>query len=206
MFISFEGVEGVGKSTQIALLREWLEAKGIQVTLTREPGGTPMAEEVRELLLQEREEPVPEIAELLLMFSARSIHVENLVKPALAKGHWVLCDRFTDASFAYQGGGRGADIAAIQQLADITHGTLWPDKTILLDADVATAMDRTIARGKRDRFEMEDLSFFEAIRAHYLQRASAEPARFSVINALQSIEDVADAINTAISPLLSQTA
>lgn len=201
-FISFEGVEGVGKSTQIQLLADWLTKQGQPVIVTREPGGTPLAEEIRELLLAERDEPVPHLAELLLMFSARAVHIENHIIPALKAGHWVLCDRFTDASFAYQGAGRGTKQALVAQLADITHADLWPARTVLLDGDVSTAMQRTIARGKRDRFELEENTFFEKIRAHYLSRAQAEPDRFVVIDALQSIDDVAREIQHAIHPLL----
>jgi dTMP kinase len=193
-FISFEGIEGVGKSTNIAHLTGILEERGHKVLTTREPGGTPMAERIRELLIEHGDEPMPEIAELLLMFASRSLHVSNVIKPALAAGTWVVCDRFTDASRAYQGGGRGIPLDDINQLARWVMGDLEPDMTILLDAPVETGMSRAGQRGDPDRFEVERSEFFTRVRDAYLQLAAAEPERFVIVDATQDLESVQDDI------------
>jgi dTMP kinase len=193
-FISFEGIEGVGKSTNIAHLTGILEERGHKVLTTREPGGTPMAERIRELLIEHGDEPMPEIAELLLMFASRSLHVSNVIKPALAAGTWVVCDRFTDASRAYQGGGRGIPLDDINQLARWVMGDLEPDMTILLDAPVETGMSRAGRRGDPDRFEVERSEFFTRVRDAYLQLAAAEPERFVIVDATQDLESVQDDI------------
>lgn len=189
-FITVEGVEGVGKSTNIGFIKQRLEAEGITVVLTREPGGTPLAESIRELLLSPREESVSELTELLLMFAARAQHIAECIEPALAAGKWVLCDRFTDATFAYQGGGRNMSMAVIAQLEALVQQDLRPDYTFLLDADIATGMARVRSRGELDRFETEKLDFFERVRASYLQLAEAQTKRFRKIDAAQPLADV----------------
>ena len=197
-FITVEGTEGVGKSTNIEYLCSLLDAQGIEVVLTREPGGTPLAEELRELLLAPREETVSEDTELLLMFAARAQHLENVIKPALERGAWVVSDRFTDATFAYQGGGRGVNVEHIQALETIVQHGLQPDLTLLLDLDVETGLKRASKRSEPDRFEREKLDFFEKVRNTYLERASAEPERFAVIDAGRSIPDVQSQISEAL--------
>ena len=189
-FISIEGIEGVGKSTNVAHLTGILEERGHKVLTTREPGGTPMAERIRELLIEHGDEPMPEIAELLLMFASRALHVSNVIQPALAAGTWVVCDRFTDASRAYQGGGRGIPLDDINQLARWVMGDLKPDLTILLDAPVETGMSRAGQRGDPDRFEVERSEFFGRVRDAYLQLAEAEPERFVIVDATQALESV----------------
>ncbi|HEX7116057.1 MAG TPA: dTMP kinase [Steroidobacter sp.] len=201
-FITVEGGEGVGKSTQIGVVRDLLAARGIEVVLTREPGGTERAERIRELLLQPSSEPMPAVCELLLMFAARATHIENLIRPALARGAWVVCDRFTDASYAYQGGGRGIDHDVIEALENAVQGELRPDLTLLLDAPVQVGLDRATVRngagGVRDRFEQERQEFFERVRNAYLERARREPDRMVVIDASGDRDSVADAIRAAV--------
>jgi dTMP kinase len=200
-FISIEGIEGVGKSTNVAHLTGILEERGHKVLTTREPGGTPMAERIRELLIEHGDEPMPEIAELLLMFASRALHVSNVIQPALAAGTWVVCDRFTDASRAYQGGGRGIPLDDINQLARWVMGDLKPDLTILLDAPVETGMSRAGQRGDPDRFEVERSEFFGRVRDAYLQLAEAEPKRFVIVDATQELESVQDDITQIIKAL-----
>ena len=190
LFITVEGAEGVGKSTNIAFIRDALESKGLEVIVTREPGGTEMAEEIREVLLKNRDEKVAESAELLLMFAARAQHIESLIKPALMQGKWVISDRFTDATYAYQGGGRGVSASKISILEDFVQGDFRPDKTILLDAPVEVGMARAHKRGELDRFENEKLAFFEKVRNVYLERVEVEPKRFELIDASKSLEEV----------------
>lgn len=204
-FITFEGGEGAGKSTQIARAAGWLRARGVEVILTREPGGTPRAERLRAILLEHDAEPMPQSCELLLMFAARATHLENLVRPAIARGAWVLCDRFTDATYAYQGGGRRVPRARIDALASIVHPDLWPDLTLLIDLPVEAGLARAASRNGADgpdRFESEQQAFFERVRATYLERAQAEPARFRVIDGARPIEVVAGAIEAELAPLL----
>lgn len=196
-FITVEGGEGVGKTTNLDFIEASLRAQGRDVVRTREPGGTPLAESVRELLLAPRDEQVSDLTELLLVFAARAQHLEQVIKPALAAGKWVLCDRFTDATYAYQGAGRGMDMTAIATLEQLVQQTLRPDLTLLLDVPVEIGMARASARSAPDRFESEQLQFFEAVRKLYLQRAEAEPDRFAVIDASpelpvvqQQIQDV----------------
>jgi dTMP kinase len=193
-FITIEGIEGVGKSTNMAHLTTILEARGNKVLTTREPGGTPLAERIREMLIEHGDEPMPEIAELLLMFASRSLHVNNVIKPALAAGTWVVCDRFTDASRAYQGGGRGIPLDDINQIARWVMGDFEPDRTILLDAPVETGMSRAGKRGDPDRFEVERHDFFKRVRDAYLQLAAAEPERFVIVDATQELAAVQDDI------------
>lgn len=188
-FITLEGGEGVGKSTNLEWVAQWLSARGVEVVLTREPGGTPRAEAIRELLLSpEADEPLDVDAELLLVFAARAQHLEQRIRPALERGAWVLCDRFTDATFAYQGGGRGIDPARIGELERFVQRGLEPDLTLLLDMPVEAAQQRLQSRlesrgQSRDRFEQEHGAFFEAVRRAYLSRAEAAPQRVAVVDA-----------------------
>ena len=204
-FITFEGGEGVGKSTQIRRAAAWLEAEGVEVVLTREPGGTPRAEQLRRILLERTDEPMPQSCELLLMFAARASHLANLIEPAVARGAWVLCDRFTDATYAYQGGGRGLPAAAIDALVHIVHPQRRPDLTVLLDAPIAVGMARARARNGTDgpdRFESERAEFFERVRQNYLQRAAQESTRFRVVDATGALEQVELAVRAALQPML----
>jgi dTMP kinase len=200
-FITLEGGEGVGKSTQIGALREFLASRGLGVVVTREPGGTPRAERIRELLLQQGSEPMPVQTELLLMFAARASHLETVIRPALARGEWIVCDRFTDATYAYQGGGRGVDVQQIAWLERYVQGDLRPDLTLLLDAPVDVGAARASARNAVagvDRFESEQREFFERVRAAYLGRARAEAKRFVVIDATRTTEEVGASIRAAV--------
>jgi dTMP kinase len=205
-FITIEGGEGVGKSTQIAGLRNFLHDRGISVVVTREPGGTPRAERIRELLLEKTDEAMPSTCELLLMFAARATHIANVIEPALARGDWVICDRFTDATYAYQGYGRGVALEDIATLERMVQGTLRPDLTVLLDVSLeisaARAQQRNAAIGSSDRFESERRDFFERVRSGYLQRAQAEPNRFAVIDAGGDLETVARDIQRAVERVL----
>lgn len=195
LFITFEGTEGVGKSTQLANAASTLRSAGVDVLVTREPGGTPMAEAIRELLLAPRDEAVHETTELLLMFAARAQHLHTRILPALARGQWVLCDRFTDATFAYQGGGRGVSSERIALLETLVQGSVRPDHVILLDAPVETGMARARNRGELDRFEQEDLAFFQRIRDTYRQRAADAPDRYQVIDANRPLEQVSSDVS-----------
>lgn len=189
-FITLEGLEGVGKSTHMEFVGGWLRDHGLTVVVTREPGGTPGADEIRNTLLKVRGEDFDPMAELLLMFAARALHVESVIRPALAAGEWVLCDRFTDASYAYQGGGRGISAARIASLERMVLKGLKPDLTLLLDADVETGMARVRKRGSLDRFEQEQSAFFRRVRKVYLARAKREPRRIKRVDAAQSIPAV----------------
>ena len=208
-FITFEGCEGVGKSTQIARAAHWLESQGIQVVRTREPGGTPRAEQLRRLLLERSDESMPVSCELLLVFAARATHLANLVQPAVARGAWVLCDRFTDATYAYQGGGRGVPEGEIDELVRIVHRDVRPDLTVLLDAPVATGLARARHRNGEngpDRFETERREFFERVRETYLERARREPRRMRVVDADGTIEEVEARIRDFLAEQLEATA
>lgn len=189
-FLTIEGTEGVGKSTNMAFVRTWLEDRGIELVVTREPGGTPLAEEIRALLLAKRSEKVDETAELLLVFAARAQHLAQVIKPALARGAWVLSDRFTDATYAYQGGGRGLSLALIEQLETLVQEQLRPDLTLILDIDVQAGLQRASQRGELDRFESETLGFFERVREAYRQRAAAAPQRYALVDAGQPLPQV----------------
>lgn len=197
-FITFEGTEGVGKSTQLANAAATLENLGLDVVVTREPGGTPMAEAIRDLLLAPRDEPVNDLTELLLMFAARAQHLHTHILPALERGQWVLCDRFTDATFAYQGGGRGVPSERIALLETLVQGEVRPDHIILLDAPVETGMKRARQRGELDRFEQEAISFFQRIRDTYLARAKAAPARYSVVDAARPLDQVSASVKALV--------
>jgi dTMP kinase len=189
-FISIEGGEGAGKSTQIANVLARLREAGRAVLATREPGGTPLAEEIRGLILAPRSEPVAPVTELLLMFAARAQHVRTVIEPALARGEWVVCDRFSDATIAYQGAGRGMDEARIRAIDEVAHGGLRPDLTLLLDLPVEHGLARAGARGAHDRFEQERHEFHQRVRARYLELARAEPQRVRVIDASRGQAEV----------------
>ena len=181
---------GVGKSSKIEVLVNNIEKAGYKVLTAREPGGTPLAEDIRDLLMNRGDESIPAIAELLLMYAARSLNVNNVILPALEAGSWVVCDRFTDSSRAYQGAGRGLPMASIDQLAHWVHGDTWPDLTILLDAPVEVGMERARNRGKPDRIEREKHEFFVRVRECYLKLAAAEPGRFAVIDTTRALSEV----------------
>jgi dTMP kinase len=193
-FISLEGGEAVGKSTQIERLSARLHKLGHKTLVTREPGGTPLAEDIRQLVLRTNAEPMPPTAELLLMFAARALHLANHIQPNLQAGRWVICDRFTDATYAYQGGGRSLSMEPIRQLEAMVQGSLRPDLTLLLDAPVQQALQRARQRNAgtaEDRFEAERADFFERVAAIYRARAAAEPQRIARIDAAQSTDTVA---------------
>lgn len=199
LFITLEGIEGAGKSTVARSVREWLGKRGMRVVLTREPGGTPLAERVRQIVLEQGHERLSAATETLLMFAARDIHLENLIRPALARGECVVCDRFTDATRAYQGAGRGVDPAWIEALASQIQGGLQPDSTLLLDLPVSMGLERARSRrsGNADRFEAEAQAFFERVRAGYLELARREPKRIHVIDAsvpLSAVEEQVAAV------------
>ena len=202
-FITVEGIEGVGKSTNIEFLSTLIEARGYEVVRTREPGGTPMAERIRAMLLAHGDEALPDTAELLLFFAARSLNINNRILPALAAGQWVICDRFTDASRAYQGAGRGLDRQRIDTLANWVQDGLQPEITLLLDAPANVGMGRAERRGEADRLESEQQSFYERVRDAYLALAEAEPERFSVIDASADLERVQHDIASAVERLFS---
>lgn len=201
-FLTIEGTEGVGKSTNLAFVRDWLVARGLEVVVTREPGGTPMAEEIRGLLLAKRDEAVDETAELLLMFAARAQHLAQLIKPALARGAWVLSDRFTDATYAYQGGGRQLNKSTIEQLEQLVQGELRPDLTLILDIDVQLGLNRARQRGELDRFESETIGFFERVRAAYRERAKAAPSRYALVDASKTLPEVQADISRVLTALI----
>jgi len=201
-FITIEGIEGVGKSTHMGRLVEHIEAHGHRVLISREPGGTPTAELIRDVVLGHTEEIIPDIAELLLMFAARSLLVENVIRPALSAGTWVVCDRFVDASRAYQGGGRGIPMQQINELADWVLGDLRPDLTILLDAPVEVGMSRADSRGSPDRLDVERADFYTRVRASYLQLAESEPERFVIVDAAGSLAEVGASIDAIAAMIL----
>src|SRR5690606_2835306 len=187
-------------------LRDWLTARGIDVVVTREPGGTPLAEEIRELLLAKRDESVDETAELLLIFAARAQHLQRVIKPALERGVWVLSDRFTDATYAYQGAGRGLSVATIGLLEQLVQGDLRPDLTLILDIDVELGLQRARQRAELDRFESEAIDFFERIRTAYRARIEAAPEGYALSDASQPLTDVQRDIDRALQQLLTKPA
>ena len=197
-FITVEGIEGVGKSTNVDFLATAIKEQGFEVICTREPGGTPIAERIRQILLEHGEEPLPDIAELLLFFASRALHISNKIRPALAAGKWVICDRFTDASRAYQGAGRGFDLQRINLLADWVQDELQPDMTLLLDAPAEIGMQRAEQRGATDRLESEQISFYKRVRAGYLALAEANPERFCVVDAARPLPEVQASIAAAL--------
>lgn len=186
-FITFEGIDGAGKSTQIQVVADVLRSRGIEVVITREPGGTPLAEALRNLVLNE---PMDPSTETLLLFAARSDHLERVLRPALAEGRWVLCDRFTDATYAYQAGGRGVPVEKIATLEQWVHPDTQPDLTLLFDLPPEIAAQRLAQARAADRFESEQLGFFGAVRSQYLERAAAFPARFFVVDSTASPDEI----------------
>ena len=190
LFITLEGIEGVGKSTHAVFIAELLQNNGHEVTLTREPGGTGTGEAIREILLHHKVENIADATELLLIFSARAQHLDEVIRPALAKNTSIVCDRFTDATYAYQGGGRGLGKDKIRLLEDWVQEGLKPDLTLLFDAPVVTGLSRAKKRSAADRFESETIAFFEQVRSAYLDIARAEPERVYVIDASQSLQQV----------------
>jgi dTMP kinase len=202
LFITLEGGEGAGKSTCIPFVRELLEQSGYEVLLTREPGGTELGERIRELLLTPDDTPIHEQAELLLMFAARAQHIQTVILPAMAQGTIVLCDRFTDATYAYQGGGRGIDNSRIEVLEDWVQQGLQPDLTVLFDISVEQGLERAGNRSDPDRFEQENLEFFKRVRHAYLDRAANYPQRFRIIDASQPLDDVKQQLTRVITEFL----
>lgn len=202
LFITLEGGEGVGKTTNQAFIKDFLHSQQIPVVVTREPGGTQLAEKIRQLLLDIDSEPVANQSELLLMFAARAQHIGQLIEPALASGQWVVCDRFTDATYAYQGGGRNMDVKAIAWLENWVQGSLRPDLTLLFDSPVETGMARAGKRGTFDRFEVEKRHFFEQVRQAYLQRAQQNPDRIKLIQADRPLNEVQCALQEILRALL----
>ena len=201
-FITVEGTEGVGKTTNIQCIAKWLDERGIAYISTREPGGTTLGEKIRALLLDKDNTGMAASTELLLMFAARAQHLEEKIIPALDAGTWVLCDRFTDATYAYQGFGRGLNLGHIQQLEALVQGELHPDFTLILDIDPELGMSRVRARGELDRFESEALDFFDRVRTGYRQRAAANPARYCQVDASSPLavvqEHIVDALNAFV--------
>lgn len=204
LFITLEGPEGAGKSTNRDYLAARLREQGVDVVMTREPGGTPLAERIRELLLAPSDEPMAVDTELLLMFAARAQHLAEVIRPALARGAVVLCDRFTDATYAYQGGGRGLSVERIAILESFVQGELRPDLTLVFDLPVEVGLARAAARGRLDRFEQEGQAFFEAVRQAYLQRAAQQPQRYSLLDAAQPLAAVQRAIDALLPGLLER--
>jgi dTMP kinase len=203
-FISIEGIEGAGKSTQLTFIENYLKQQGINVVVTREPGGTGLGEQIRELLLTPREDGMAVDTELLLMFAARAEHLEQVIKPAIQRGDWVLSDRFVDATFAYQGGGRGIAVERIEQISAWTLKDVKTDISFLFDLPVEVGQQRVIARkGMIDRFEQEKTDFFQKIRDCYLQRSQQEPNRIKVIDASKSITDIELQLKTLLDKLIS---
>ena len=202
LFLTVEGGEGVGKSTNITYLAKKLQQQGVELVVTREPGGTEVGESIRQVLLQVRDESVGGLTEILLMFAARAQHIDKVIEPALREGKWVLCDRFTDATFAYQCGGRGVSTSLVRQLEQLVQGELRPDYTLLLDAPVDTGMGRARERGELDRFEREDLEFFQRVRSAYLNLAQESSGRFHVIDASLSLQEVQGTVDKICQELL----
>jgi dTMP kinase len=199
-FITVEGIEGVGKSTNLGFVANELRRAGHAVVETREPGGTGLGERIRELLLSP-ESRIEPLTELLLIFAARAAHLDEIIRPALSSGKWVVCDRFTDASHAYQGGGRGLASDAIETLARLVQGEVHPDLTLLLDAPLAISAERQAGRGRRDRFEQESAEFYHRVRKAYLDLAAREPGRIRLINAARPLREVQEDIRQALAEL-----
>ena len=204
-FITIEGTEGVGKTTNIQYIQDWLLAKNLTFVATREPGGTPLAKQIRELLLAPRDELVCDTAELLLMFAGRAQHLNQVIEPNLNQGAWVLCDRFTDATYAYQGAGRNMSDSLIAELETIVQGTLRPDLTLILDIPVELGLKRASDRSEPDRFEQEKMAFFQAVRNGYLNIAQRDPERCVVIDASQPLIAVQESIQLALDAFWSTT-
>jgi dTMP kinase len=205
LFITLEGPEGAGKSTNREYLALQLRAAGLDVVLTREPGGTPLAERIREVLLAPSDEPMNADAELLLMFAARAQHIAQVIRPALQRGAVVLCDRFTDATYAYQGGGRGLPVERIATLERFVQGDLQPHLTLIFDLPIEVGLARASARGRLDRFEQEGRAFFDAVRSAYLARAATDTERYRIVDASQSLAEVQLALD-ALVPVMVESA
>jgi dTMP kinase len=199
-FITIEGTEGVGKTTNISFIKQWLDDNGISFINTREPGGTPLAEEIRQVLLSNRDEKVCSKAELLMMFAGRAQHIDQVIEPQLAQSNWVLCDRFTDATYAYQGAGREMGDDLIQSLETMVQGDMRPDLTLVLDVPVELGLERAGKRSEPDRFELEKTDFFNRVRQAYLSMATNNPHRYKIIDASQTLEivqlQIADTLNS----------
>jgi dTMP kinase len=202
-FLTLEGVEGVGKTTNLNFIANYLEQAGKTIVTTREPGGTLIAEQIRALLLDHNDESLCDESELLLMFAARAQHLNNVIIPALEQGKWVVCDRFTDATYAYQGGGRHFNMDDIAWIERFVQKGLSPDKTVLLDLSVEIGLKRAASRSEPDRFESEKRPFFEDVRQVYIDRAAAEPDRFCVVDASQTIEQVQNDIMICLDEVLN---
>lgn len=205
-FITLEGIEGVGKSTNMTFISELLSENEIPHVTTREPGGTPLAEEIRQLLLDKSKEPVSDITELLLMFASRSQHLRNFIQPNLDRGNWVVCDRFTDSSYAYQGGGRGLPMEIIADLENMVMGDFRPDLTLVLDIKVEIGLMRASNRGAKDRIEEESCEFFTRVRQNYLDRARHWPERYEVIDSGLSLPEVQVQVEDEIRRLIARDA
>ena len=203
-FITIEGGEGGGKSTNMAYVQAYLAARDIDLVVSREPGGTELSEKIRGLLLDPENKGMASDTELLLMFAARAQHLEELIQPALSVGKWVLCDRFTDATYAYQGGGRGLPMQRISQLETWVQGELRPDLTLLLDLPVSLGMERAGKRGDLDRFEQEEIAFFERVRACYLERARQKPGQYRIIDASKPLDEVQGQISMVLDQALEE--
>lgn len=204
LFIVLEGGEGVGKTTNLRFIEDFLVQQGVQLQCSREPGGTEIAEKIREIILQEHSEPMADLSELLLMFAARAQHLEQKIIPCLEQNQWMLCDRFTDASYAYQGGGRQLDKSTIVALENLVQKTLRPDCVILLDAPVEIGHARAKARAALDRMEQESQAFHQRVRDAYLERAAQAPERYAIINAAQPLEQVQADIQAVLVRLLQR--
>ena len=202
-FITLEGIEGAGKGSSLEHICRIIESSGKKLLCTREPGGTPLGESIRELLLSHRHSGMAEETELLMMFAARAEHLARRIRPALEDGAWVICDRFTDASYAYQGGGRRIDARRIQVLENWVQGPLRPDLTLLLDLPVELGLERAGKRSRPDRFESEDVRFFQAVRETYLAIAAAEPERMRIIDAAPPLADVQAQIEAVLTEFLN---
>jgi dTMP kinase len=200
-FITLEGGEGVGKSTNLQFIKQLLEERGIPFVLTREPGGTGIAEKIRGILLERQAESLTEQAELLLVFAARAQHIQQVILPALQQGQWVVCDRFTDATYAYQGGGRNMNLQTIAWLENTVQGQLRPDLTFVFDAPIEIGMQRAKHRGELDRFETEQLAFFERVRQAYLQRAATDLQRYKIIDASLPLHEVQQQLRSELAGL-----
>jgi len=208
-FITLEGTEGGGKSTNLVFIQQWLQDKGLEVVVTREPGGTPISEAVRQILLDPNYNEMTVETELLLMFAARNQHIQQIILPALADGKWVVSDRFTDASYAYQGGARGMDYQRIAQLEDWVQQGFVPEMTFVFDLPIEEGLRRVAARSNLtgqaiDRFEQEQAAFFEKVRSAYLYRAHQGPARYQVLDASQPLSNVQAQIHTRLTQLLAE--
>jgi len=201
-FITVEGIEGVGKTTNMEYLQQLITAAGKELVVTREPGGTPLGEAIRGLLLDPEYKGMDPDCELQLMFAARAEHLDKVIKPAIEAGQWVLCDRFTDATYAYQGGGRGLDAGKIATLEQLVQGDFRPDLTLLLDVPVAVGLERAGKRSAPDRFEQEQVEFFERVRQAYLDMADTHNGRYRVIDASQPLENVQQQLATVMKTIL----